>query len=139
MTGKTQMMAVGALGHARDLPRAGTIRQAVPGLLSPARGRGHANRRQALAQNRSDGGMAGLREAALDVLPVHDAAHRLAAESLAQSIEFRDQGGEHIVGMQQVDCDEVLGDQDFAKRGIGIDAVAEQAAGEIMALAAAPR
>ena len=79
--------------------------------------------------------MAGLCETTLDVFAVHNAADRLAAESLAQGVEFGDEGGKYLVRMQQVHCDEVFGDQDFAKRRIGIDAVAEQTAGEIMALA----
>ncbi len=77
--------------------------------------------------------MPGLRKTALDVFSVHDTADRLAAEPLPQGLEFRDQGGKNIVGMQQVDRDEMLGDQDFAKRRIGVDPIAEQSAGEIVA------
>jgi len=77
--------------------------------------------------------MAGLGKAAFDGVAMHDAAHRFAPESLAQGIEFRDQSGKHVVGVQQIDRDEMFGDQDFAKRGISVDAIAEQSAGKIMA------
>ena len=51
-----------------------------------------------LSQDGADRGMAGQRQAILHLGAVHDAAYRLAPEPLSKSIQFGDQGGEHLIG-----------------------------------------
>lgn len=67
---------------------------------------------------------------------MHDTAHGRAPKAFSQNIEFLDEGVDDVARMQQIDRDEMFGDQDFVVFGITLDPVTEQTAWEIVSLTA---
>jgi hypothetical protein len=76
--------------------------------------------------------MPGERQSTLTFGLIHDAAHRPAVKPSARCVQFVDQGGERVGRVQQIDRDEMLGDQHFTQSRIGIDTITKQTAWEVM-------
>jgi hypothetical protein len=66
---------------------------------------------------------------------VQKAAHRLTPQTLRQTVELLDQGGQHGSRVEQVDCDEMVRDQHLTELQIVFHTVAEQPARKFPAFA----